>query len=119
MANIAKRKLSGSTNGRMIKAVATATPGTLLHTSVTGTNAGTFDEIWLYAVNSDSTNRKLTIEFGGTTAPDDIIEYTVPAEDGLHLIVPGLILQNACVVRAFAATANVVLVGGYINQITA
>jgi hypothetical protein len=40
---------------------------------------------------------------------------------GLLLVVPGLILQgNATplVVRAFAATANVVMVGGYVNRIT-
>lgn len=119
MALVAKRKLTGSTDGRQIKVAATSTPGTTLHTAVAGTTAGTFDELWLWAVNSDTTARKLTIEWGGTTSPDDLIEYTVPAEDGLHLIVPGLIVQNAVVVRGFAATANVVMVGGYVNSITA
>lgn len=118
MATAVKRKLSGSTDGRMIKVTATSSPGTTLHTAVAGQTPGTFDEIWLWAVNSDTTNRKLTVEFGGTTSPDDTIEVTVAAESGLMLIVPGMVLQNGCVVRAFASAANVILVGGFVNSIT-
>lgn len=118
MATAVKRKLSGSTDGRLIKVVATATPGTTIHTSVAGTTPGTFDEIWLQAVNSDTTDRKLTIEWGGTTAPDDLIEVTIPAESGLFIVVSGLILQNSSVVRAFAAAANVIMIGGYVHAIT-
>ena len=112
-----KTDLSGSTDGRGVKVVATATAGTLIHTAVAGTTANTFDEIWLWAVNSDTTARKLTIEFGGTTAPDDLIEVTIPPESGLFQIVPGLVLQNGAVVRAFAATANVVMIHGFTNEI--
>lgn len=117
MATIDKVKLSGGTNGRNIKVAATATPGTLIHTATAV--ASTLDEIWLWAVNSDTSDRKLTIELGGTTAPDDLIEFTVPAEDGLYLVVPGLVLDNGVVVRAFCASANVVLINGYVNRITA
>lgn len=117
MATYSKIALSGSTNGKQIKVAATATPGTTIHTAVTGTT--NFDEIWLWAVNSDTTNRKLIIEFGGTTSPDDLIEVTIPAESGLVLVVPGLILQNDLVVKAFAASANLVMVSGYVNRITA
>ena len=112
-----KAKLSGSTDGMGIKVAATGTPGTTIHTAVTGTVANTFDEIWLWAVNSDTTARKLTIEYGGTTAPDRLIELTIPAESGLYLVVPGLILQNALVVTAFCGTANVVMIHGYVNEI--
>jgi len=117
MAAVAKRKLSGSTDGRGVLVVATATAGTTVHTAVTGTTPGTYDEVWLYAVNSSGVSVKVTVEFGGVTSPNDLIEYTVPAEDGLHLLVPGLILQNGVVVRAFAATANVVVVHGFVNAI--
>lgn len=113
MATFSKVKFSESSNGRMIKVVATATTGTLIHTS----HATALDEIWLYAVNSDTTDRKLTIEFGGTSAPDDLIEFTVKAENGLYLIVPGLILTGSTAIRAFAATANVISIGGYVNRI--
>jgi len=121
MATFSKEKLSGSTDGRMIKVAATATAGTTIHTG--SSTATTYDEVWLYAVNSDTTDRKLTIEFGGTSSPDDLIEQTITAESGLILVVPGLVIKGnasaALVVRAFAATANVILIGGYVNRITA
>ena len=115
MSSMTPRITSGGTNGRMVKVVATATAGTLLHTAVSGTDD--MDEIYIWAVNSDTTARKLTIEWGGVASPDDLIEYTVPAEDGLHLVVPGLRLQNGLVVRAFAATANVVMCAVNINRL--
>lgn len=118
MATAVKRKLSGSTDGRGIKVVATATAGTTIHTAVAGTTAGTFDEIWLYACNSDTTARILTIEFGGVTAPDDNVVVSVASKSGLVLIVPGLVLQNGSVVRAFADAANVVTIQGFVNSIT-
>lgn len=120
MATFSKIHLSGSTDGRLIKVAQTATAGTTIHTGSSTTT--TYDELWLYAVNSDTTDRKLTIEFGGTSSPDDLIEQTITAESGLLLVVPGLVIKgNATplVVRAFAATANVVLIGGYVNRITA
>jgi len=123
MATFTKLSLqpAGSTGtGRLIKVAATATAGTAIHTA--SSTATTIDELWLYAVNSDTTDRKLTIEWGGTTSPDDLIEQTITAESGLILVIPGLILQGnatALVVRAFAASANVVMVGGYVNRITA
>jgi hypothetical protein len=116
MASATKQLLSGSTNGRMIKIAATATAGTVIHTAPSGTT--TVDEVWLWAVNSDTTARKLTIEYGGVASPDDLIELTVPAESGLMLVVPGLLIQNSLLVRAFCATANVVMLGGYVNRIT-
>lgn len=120
MATFSKQLLSGSTGGRLIKVAATATTGTTIH--ATGTSSSIIDEIWLYAVNSDTTNRKLTIEFGNTTSPDDLIELTVTAESGLVLVVPGLVLAGtgsaARTVTAFAATANVISIGGYVNRIT-
>jgi hypothetical protein len=120
MATFSKVNLSGSTGGRLIKVAATATTGTTIH--ATGTSSSILDEIWLYAVNSDTTARKLTIEFGGTSAPDDLIELTIAAESGLVLVVPGFTLAGtgsaARTVTAFAATANVILIGGYVNRIS-
>jgi hypothetical protein len=118
MATAVKRKLSGSTDGRGIKIVATATAGTTVHTAVAGTTPGTVDEVWLYAYNGHTAAVVLTIEFGGATVPDDNVVLTVPAKTGLTLVVPGLILQNATVVKSFAATANVIAIYGYVNAIT-
>jgi hypothetical protein len=118
MATVVKRKLSGSTDGKAIKIAATSTAGTAIHTAVAGTTAGTYDEIWLWAFNSHTGNIKLTIEFGGASAPDDNIVVTVPALAGLVPIVPGLILQNEATVKAFASSANVITIHGFINSIT-
>lgn len=116
MSTYTKRILSGSTNGKGILVAATATLGTTIHTAVTGTSD--MDEIYLYAVNTSSTAVKLTIEWGEATAPNGNIEYTVPAEDGLYLVAPGLLLQNSLVVTAFAGTTNVLVIHGYVNRIT-
>lgn len=114
MATITKNLLSGSTSGRGILVAATATPGTLIHTADASAN----DELWLWAVNSSGSDLKLTIEAGGVTSPNDLIEYTVPAEDGLHLIIPGIVYTGSVVIRAFAGTANLIACHGYVNRIT-
>ena len=115
MATYSKVLLSGSTNGKGVKVVATATAGTTIHTAVAGTSS--MDEIWIYAVNSSAAVVKLTLEWGEVTAPDGNIELTIPSESGLVLVAPGLLLQNSLVVKAFAATANVILIHGYVNRI--
>lgn len=116
MATFTKTLLSGSTNGRNIKVVATATAGTTIHTAVSGTSS--IDEIWLWATNTDTVSRTLTIEFGGTTSPDDLTTVTLSPNAGQTLIIQGLPLQNSLLVRAFASAANVVNINGYVNRIS-
>jgi len=118
MAVFSKSTLGSSTDGRGILVAATATPGTLIHTGPTVVTS--LDEIWIYAKNTSASAVKLTLEWGGVTAPNDHIEFSVPAESGLYLITPGLLIKGnatALVVRAFAATTNVVTVHGYVNKI--
>jgi hypothetical protein len=117
MASFSKHLLSGSTNGKAIKVAANASAGTTIHTAVSGTSD--FDEIWLWCVNTSAAAVKLSIEWGETTAPDGNIEQTIPGESGLFLVVPGLLLQNGLVVTAFAGSANVLTIHGYVNRITA
>lgn len=115
--NDKKRLLSASVNGLQIKVVATATPGTLIHTARRETALDFFDEVYLYAVNSSGAGVKLTVEWGTATAPDGNIEVTIPAESGYTLVVPGMLLQNSKTVRAFAGSANVILINGYIKKL--
>ena len=123
MATFSKLTLqpAGTTGtGLGVKVAATATAGTAIHTA--STVSTTIDEIWLYAVNPSTSSVKLTIEWGEATAPDGNIEVTILPEAGLVTIIPGLPLQgNATpkVVRAFAATANVIVMHGFVNRITA
>lgn len=113
---------SGSAFGAPILITATGTPGTLLHSTIGTFLITVFDEIWVYLVNTDTTDRKTTIEWGGVTSPNNLIEVTVPAESGLMLAVPGLRLTGtgAAVssVRGFCATASVVSALLNVNRMT-
>jgi len=115
--DITKLVFSGSTDGRGIKIVPTATAGTLIHTA----HATKLDEIWLWVENSHSAAVTLTVEFGGATDPDDQIELLLPItatneNEGLIQVSPGLILTGSVVVRVFASVANVVKAFGYVNR---
>lgn len=120
MATFNKQRLSGSTDGKAIKVTGTSTSNTVtVHQAVSGTTlADNYDEIWIYACNTSGSNVKLTLEWGTATAADGNIELTITAEAGLVLVVPGLILQNALYVKAFAATADVILLTGWVNRIS-
>jgi hypothetical protein len=120
MPTFTKTLLSGSTQGKPIKVVATATAGTTIH--ATGTSGSIIDEVWLYAYNSSTGPIALTVEYGGVTAPDQNIKIDIPATSGLTLVVPGLILTGtgaaANTIGAFAGTANVITISGYVNRIS-
>ena len=121
MATFSKRILEGSTDGKAILVAAATSPGTLIHTGSTTTSV--LDEVWIYATNTDSSARKLTIQWGGTTSPNDLIEVTIQPEAGLVLVVPGLILKgnaSALNVRAFVEVGgvNLVTLHGYVNRIS-
>jgi len=113
---VSRIPLSGSTHGRGVKVAATATAGTLVHTATT--SATDCDVITLYAHNSSGSAVNLTIEFGGVSSPDDLIVLSIPAQSGLTLILPDLVIRNTLVVRAFAGTTNVVMVQGFVNRVT-
>lgn len=120
MATFTKVALSGSTQGKGIKVVATASTGTTIH--ATGTSSSIIDEVWLYAYNSHTASVTLTVQFGGTTSPDNDIKIVVPQTSGLTLVVPGLILTGtgaaANTVYAYAGTTNVITISGYVNRIS-
>lgn len=115
MATYSKQALSGATTGVPIAVAATASTGTTIH--ATGTSA--IDEVWLYATNTDSAARTLTIQFGGTATVNQI-QQSIPANSGLTLIIPGLILApsgSAITVYAYASVASVVNISGYVNRV--
>lgn len=114
---ITKTIFSGSTNGRPIKVAASSTPGTAIHTC----HATDLDEVTLFAENKAGSTELLTIEIGGTTDPDNLIEVTLPAAgadgDGPQLVIPGLCFTGSTTIAAFSASGNVVLITGYVNRI--
>lgn len=107
---------SGSTNGKQIKVVQTATAGTLIHTAVSGTDS--MDEVWIWATNNHSSAVNLTIEWGGTTSPDDLTVMSIPSKTGQYLIVAGVRINNGLAIRAFASVANVVSISANVNRIS-
>jgi hypothetical protein len=112
-----KRILSGSANGRPIKVTGTATGASVtVHQAVAGTSD--IDEVYLYACNTGTAAVLLTIEWGGTSDPDDHIQFSIPGESGLYCIAPGLVLQNELNIKAFAASADVITLVGFVNRIT-
>lgn len=116
MATISKVFLSESTNGRQIKVTDTSSPGTLIHTAVEGVDD--IDEIWLEATNTSSSDVELVLQWGGTTSPDDYSYFTVPAKDSFYWVARGRLLQNELNVRAFAGSANVINITGFVNRIS-
>jgi hypothetical protein len=107
-----REPLSGSTHGRGIKVAATATPGTTIHTGQASTTLT--DVVTLYACNTDTVTRRLTLEWGGTTAVDDNLIYDLPPKTVVP-IVPDLIIRNSLIIKAFADAANVVSIFGFVN----
>ncbi len=111
---ITVRPLSGSTDGRGIKVAATATPGTLIHTAQTSTTD--MDAVDLAVCNTSTADVSVTFECWGTASPDDLVKRTIPAGETVQVpIPPG---RNSLVLRAFAATGNVLTVTGCVKRIT-
>jgi hypothetical protein len=95
---------------------ATATAGTLIHTA----SSTATDEVYVWATNTDTSVRTITIEWGGVSSPDDLIcmAVSLPASSPPICLVPGLRVAGGVVIRAFADSANKVLITGNVNRIT-
>ena len=117
MTTFSRLLLSGSTSGREIPVVATATTGTLLHTSVAGSTA--FDEVYLWASNVTGASATLTVEWGGTTDPGDhmVKAYSIPANSAPIPIATGQVMNGGLVIRAFSGTASAINISGFVNRI--
>jgi len=116
MATYTKELLSGSTSGKGVPVTDdSSADAVVVHTAVAGAEA--WDEIWLYAVNVSAAASRLTLEWGSADVADNI-ELTIPAESGLVLVIPGLLLNGGLDVQAFADTDDVITIHGYVNAIT-
>ncbi len=113
MATFTKIPFSESTAGEPILIAATATAGTKIHQAAAGSE---IYELWAWAHNNHTVPVTLTIEFGGTTAKYKII-VTIPAQEGLFSIIPGLPVIGNVQFAAFAGVTNVINVAGFCNKI--
>jgi hypothetical protein len=120
MATYSKQLLSASSQGQPIVVSATSSVGTTIHS--TGISSSTIDEVWLYANNTSTSPVLLTVQFGGTGAVQHAKPITLSPQSGDVLIVAGLPLTGtgsaATTTYAFAATASVITLSGYINRIS-
>ena len=118
MGKYSKIILSGSTDGEGIKITGgSASLGTIIHTAVTGA-VDSIDEIWAYAHAVVSTALELSVAIGVTTATGSRFVHTITADDkkGLVLIMPGLVLRNAKIVKWNITTDAEVNCFGWVNR---
>ena len=119
MATYTKTLLSGSSQGQPITVDTTSSGTRTIH--ATGTSSTTIDEVWLYANNTSTSPVLLTVQFGGTGSVQHAKPITLAPQSGDVLIVAGLPLTGtgsaATTVYAYAATASVITISGYVNRI--
>lgn len=114
MTTATKEFFSASVDGQGVKIAATSSAGTTVHTA----HATLKDEIWLWLYNGHSAAVAVTIQFGGTSSPDDDIKLTIANQNGLFLAISGMCLSNSKVLKIYAATTNVIVAHGFVNRIT-
>ena len=105
---------SANATGRQVLIAATATPGTLLHT----THATAIDEVTVELTNNHTASVVATVEIGGVTSPNDLVAVTVPSKSGVLVAVNRRRLTGALDVRVFAATTNVISAVATVDRIT-
>ena len=114
-ATITKVSLSGSANYNMIAVTAACAPGVIIHTAVSGNAVeNKSDEVWLWAYNGHTAALTATIEWGQTTA---CLIQSIPSKSGYSLMIPGVPLSNAYVVKAYGQDASKIYISGFVNQI--
>ncbi|TAK98942.1 MAG: hypothetical protein EPO08_17720 [Rhodospirillaceae bacterium] len=118
---------SGSTDFRGIKITTTASPGDTVHTAQA--SASLPDHVTLQLTNTDTVDRPYTVQFGGTTSPDDKLTGYVPA--GLtvtvcdkkpirnNLVVKVASISATVLGNALTGAANVLVAHGYVQRQTA
>jgi hypothetical protein len=109
---------NGATDGNL---VALQTTSTTLHTAIAGSDH--IDEVFVYLCNIHTADLEVVIEIDGTGAGSQCV-VNVPFDDGFHLVVPGIRMNNGGTVKAKCATnADVinamVSVNGYRDPETA
>lgn len=112
--DITKRQLEDSVDGKPILVSATATAGDSIHTA--SATAGILDEVFLAAHNTSDADVVLTLEIGGTTVGFQRV-VTVPANSTIWIISGDIVLGNEVNIAAFAETADVINITGYVNRV--
>jgi hypothetical protein len=87
--------------------------GQTIHSGVAGTSQ--YDEVFLYATNRANSGVYLMLQWGAVISGDSI-QTTVPPNDGLTLVSPGLVINSGSILRAYASAANHISIQGYVQR---
>ena len=109
--------ISGCSNGRGIKITGTTSEGANTIHTATSTD-GVIDEVWLYCYNSHTSSVTLYLCLGGTTDPDDIASISIPSKYNDILVLAGECFNGGVIIKAYASSANVLVIRGYVNRIS-
>ena len=116
MAAYSRQLLSGSTSGKPIPIVATATIGTTIHTATAV--GGAFDEIYCWVNNTSAAAVTMTVEWGAAgTGSQMVTAYSIPANSSSTPITFGQVLNGGLLCTMFASVANALNVTGFVNRI--
>tara|TARA_Y100000004_G_C8592361_1_gene277025 strand:- start:11 stop:394 length:384 start_codon:yes stop_codon:yes gene_type:complete len=111
-------------DGNPIQITDTSGNGSFIHD--TSNDETKQDELWLWATNIHTSDVQVTLHVGylnsGSAAATERMMVTLPSKSGWTLILQGIPLRSSGStprrVAAFAGTANVVNVVGYVNRIS-
>ena len=111
--NYLKRQFSASVNGRPVGVSATASPGTTIHTAVTGNVH--MDEVYLYLTNNSVSAVSATIEQGGFSGFNNLT-LSIPPLSGSVLALPGIPMNGGLDISIFASASGSINATGFINR---
>jgi|TARA_R100000030_G_scaffold65273_1_gene49718 hypothetical protein len=111
-------------DGNPISITTTSGNGTNIHD--TSNDETKQDEVWLWATNVHTSDVQVTLHVGylnsGSAAVTERMIVTLPSKSGWTLLLQGIPLRSSGStprrVAAFAGTADVVNVVGYVNRIS-
>ena len=96
---------------------ATSSPGTIIHSGVSGANPQTqIDEVFLYANNTGNQFYPLVLEVGGTGAINRV-PMMIATQDSPQLVLQGWPLNSGAMVRGYSPSgAGLMVIGGYVQR---
>ena len=111
-------------DGNPISITTTSGNGSFIHD--TSNDETKQDEVWLWATNVHTSDVQVTLHVGylnsGSAAVTERMIVTLPSKSGWTLLLQGIPLRSSGStprrVAAFAGTADVVNVVGYVNRIS-
>ena len=84
-----------------------------IHTHGGTNNGSAFDEVHLWVVNSHTSSVTVNLQWGGSTAPDNIIDIPIASASFLKII-DGMHIGGDLSISSTASVANKAVVYGYV-----